>query len=156
MGYFAMRHGPWMSMAVMGLLLLAAGLFFVIRGMDAKADIREELRAEQVMTSQDAAIPGVLVEDAETAKAQSDVIKDHTLGRWGPYSSLPRDDPRRASFIDGVALRTALNMAIMGFGLADMAIGGGIIILIAGAASLVFATPALYMLAGMVVARTPD
>ena len=148
--------GPWLSIVFIGVTLVAAGLFLVLRGVDARADIERELRDEQVMTSGDAAIPGVLVQDAATAQSQSEVIKAHTLGRWGPYSELPRDDPGRASFIDGVALRTALNMAVMGFALSEMAIGSGVIILIAGLATLLFAAPALHFLAGMVVPRPSD
>ncbi|MCY3944711.1 MAG: hypothetical protein OXF44_00320 [Anaerolineaceae bacterium] len=156
MHYNARRHGPWLSIAVLGITLVAAGLFMVVRGSEAWADIERELSAEEVMTSGDAAIPGVLVTDAATARAQADVIKEHTLGRWGPYSSLDREDPRRASFIDGVALRSALNMAVMGFALAELAIGAGIIILIAGAATLLFAVPTLHILAGQIVPKPSD
>ena len=81
-----------------------------------------ELRAENIITSKEASIPGVLVEDSATARAQAEVIKQHTLGTWGPYSELPREDPRRAQFIDGVTLRTSLNMAVMGFGITDLVI----------------------------------
>ncbi len=156
MHYNARRHGPWLSIAVLGITLVAAGLFMIVRGSEAWADIERELSAEEVMTSGDAAIPGVLVTDAATARAQADVIKEHTLGRWGPYSSLDREDPRRASFIDGVALRSALNMAVMGFALAELAIGAGIIILIAGAATLLFAVPTLHVLAGQIVPGPSD
>ena len=156
MHYNARRHGPWLSIAVLGITLVAAGLFMIVRGSEAWADIERELSAEEVMTSGDAAIPGVLVTDAATARAQAEVIKEHTLGRWGPYSSLERDDPRRASFIDGVALRSALNMAVMGFALAELAIGAGIIILIAGAATLLFAVPTLHVLTGQIVPKPSD
>ena len=156
MHYNARRHGPWLSIAIVGVLLVAAGLFMIVRGSEAWADIERELRAEEVMTSGDATIPGVLVTDAATARAQADVIKEHTLGRWGPYSSLERDDPRRATFIDGVALRSALNMAVLGFALSEMAIGTGIIILLAGAATLLFAVPTLHILAGQIVPKPPD
>ena len=47
--------------------------------------------------------------------------------------------------MDGVALRTALNMAVMGFGLAEIAI--------AGIATLLFMVPALFFLVGMVIAQ---
>jgi hypothetical protein len=125
----------------------------VVRGLSVRDDIRDELRAEQITTSQDARIPGEIVDDADTARAQADVIKEHTLGTWGPYSALPRDDPRRAQFVDGVALRTALNMAVMGFGITELVIGAGVLVLVAGVATLGLATPGLYFLAGMVVSR---
>src|SRR5215211_3091634 len=114
--YFFRRHAPWISSGILGLLLLIGGAYMVIQGIDVRNEIRDELRAEQIITSNDSSIPGVLVEDEETARAQADIIKEHTLGTWGPYSQLPREDPRRAQFIDGVTLRTALNMAVMGFG----------------------------------------
>lgn len=153
--YFFRRHAPWVASLVLGLALLIGGAYMIVRGLEVRDRIRDELRAEQVMTSQDASIPGVLVDDAETAQAQADAIKEHTLGTWGPYSELPRDDPRRAQFIDGVALRTALNMAVMGFGVTDLAIGAGVLVLVAGAATLVLATPGLYFLTAMVVDRRP-
>lgn len=148
--YFARRHLPWIAAAALGLTLMGAGVFLIVSGMQTRDFIADELRAEQIMTSDDASIPGVLVEDAETAEAQAEVIKQHTLGTWGPYSELPRDDPRRAQFIDGVTLRTALNMSVMGFRITDLVIGTGAIVLVAGAATLVLAAPGLYFLAGMV------
>jgi hypothetical protein len=151
--YFFKRHAPWISSGILGLLLVIGGLYMIVQGLSVRDEIEDELRAEQITTSQEASIPGVLVDDAETARAQADIIKEHTLGTWGPYSQLPREDPRRAQFVDGVALRTALNMAVMGFGVTDLVIGAGVIVLVAGAATLVLATPGLYFLAGMVVPR---
>lgn len=153
--YFLRRHAPWISSAILGLLLVIGGIYMVAQGLSVRNEIRDELRAEQITTSQDARIPGVLVDDAETARAQADIIKEHTLGTWGPYSQLPREDPRRAQFIDGVTLRTALNMAVMGFGITQLVIGAGVLVLVAGLATLFLATPGLYFLAGMVVPREP-
>lgn len=151
--WFLRRHGPWISSVAIGLLLVAAGTFFIVKGASTRNELRNQLAAEQIITSSTASIPGVLVQDAATAQSQADLIKEHTLGTWGPYSSLDRDDPRRASFIDGVTLRTSLNLAVMGFGLTDMAIGAGILVLIAGAATVLLAAPGLYLLAGMVVPK---
>ena len=125
-------------------------------GVATRNEIRDEMRAEQVMTSADTARPGVLVQDAETARMQADAIKEHTLGTWGPYSALPRDDPRRAQFIDGVALRSALNMAVMGFGITDLLVGAGLMIVLAGVATVGLATPGLYLLAGIVTKPEVD
>jgi len=148
--YFFRRHAPWLAALALGICLSSGGIFMLVRGVDVRNQIRDELRAEQITTSQDASKPGVLVDDAETAKAQADAIKQHTLGTWGPYSQLPRDDPRRAQFVDGVALRSALNMAVMGFGVTELVIGAGAIVLVAGLATLFLAAPGLYFLADMV------
>jgi hypothetical protein len=149
--FFLRRHAPWIASLVLGLTLVIGGIFMVVQGISVRNEIRDELRDEHVTTSQDADPPGVLVEDAKTARAQADAIKQHTLGTWGPYSELPREDPRRAQFIDGVALRTALNMAVMGFGVTQLVIGAGALVLVAGLATLFLATPGLYFLAAMVV-----
>jgi len=154
--YFFKRHAPWISSAILGLLLVIGGGYMVVEGLAVRDEITNELKAEQITTSQDASIPGVLVDDAETARAQADVIKEHTLGTWGPYSQLPREDPRRAQFIDGVTLRTALNTAVMGFGVTQLVIGAGVLVLVAGAATLLLATPGLYFLAGVVVQKDPS
>ena len=151
--YFLRRHAPWIASGILGLLLLIGGAFMVVQGISVRNEIRDELRDEQITTTQDAEVPGVLVDDEKSARAQADVIKKHTLGTWGPYSQLPREDPRRAQFIDGVTLRTALNMAVMGFGVTQLVIGAGVLVLLAGAATLFLATPGLYFLAGMVVRR---
>ena len=151
--YFLRRHAPWIASLVLGISLSIGGVYMVIQGLNVRSEIRDELRDEQITTSQDASIPGVLVEDAATAKAQADVIKEHTLGTWGPYSQLPREDPRRAQFIDGVTLRSSLNMAVMGFGITELVIGAGVTILVAGLATVGLATPGIYYLAGMVVPK---
>lgn len=150
--HFLVRHGPWLASLAVGLILLAGGGVMVTQGIATRNMIRDELRDEQIKTAADTARPGVLIEDAETAQMQADIIKHHTLGTWGPYSALPKDDPRRAQFIDGVTLRSALTMAVMGFGITDLLVGAGLIIVLAGVATIAFATPALYFLAGMVVA----
>src|SRR5581483_3825598 len=147
------RHAPWIASLVLGILLIAGGSYMIVQGRHVRNQLTDELRDEQIITSADASIPGVLVENAETAKAQADIIKEHTLGTWGPYSQLPRDDPRRAQFIDGVTLRSALNLAVMGFGITDLLVGAGLIVLLAGAATVFLATPGLYFLAAVVVPR---
>lgn len=143
-----LRQFSWIVGLVLGLALVAGGAFFIAKGVLAKAEIRAALLEEQITTSQDAVKvggqAGVLVSDPKTAQWQSDTIKLHTLGRWGPYSKMAREDPNRQTYVNGVALRTALNLAILGFGVADLAIGTGAFIILAGAATLGVAVPVLY------------
>ena len=151
--YVLRRHGPWLSAVVLGLCLIAGGLFFIVKAQATKADITAELKLEQITTSADASIPGVLVQDAKTARAQAEAIKGHTLGTWGPYTQLARDDPRRAQYIDGVALRSALNLAVASYGVADLATGAGVVTLVAGLANVLLAAPGLNYIAGAGVKR---
>ena len=94
-----------------------------------------------MITITDTPIPGVPVEDAETARAQQDAIESHTFGRWGPYSSLDRDDPRGDTYVTGLTLRNSLNLAVLGFGVADLATAMGAVTMVLGLIIAGFAVP---------------
>ena len=117
---------------VLGLGMVALGGLFIALGVEARSDVRAALVKEQIVTSSDAPIPGVAVRDAATARAQQDAIESHTFGRWGPYSELDRDDPRRETYVTGLTLRNSLNLAVIGFGVADLAIGMGAVTIVLG------------------------
>ena len=117
---------------LLGIGMIALGVIFILMGYGAKSDIREALLKERVITGADSAIPGVLVEDVVTAKSQQDTIEAHTFGRFGPYSGMERDDPNRDAYIKGLTLRNALNLAVVGFGVADLAIGIGWVTVVLG------------------------
>ncbi len=117
---------------LLGLGMVALGVVFISMGYSARGEIREALLKEKVVTGADSAIPGVLVEDVQTAKAQQDYIEEHTFGRFGPYSGMERDDPNRDVYIKGLTLRNALNLAVVGFGVTDLAIGVGWITVVLG------------------------
>ena len=140
------RRYFWIAGLVFGLTFLALGGIFVVKGIDAKDTIREALADEEVVTSGDASIPGVPVLDAETAQSQADVVKAHSLERYGTYSSMGRDDPNRDVYIKGLTLRNSLGLAVLGFGVADLAIGTGALLLLLGIATLGFGVPVLVWL----------
>ncbi len=117
---------------LVGLSAAAMGGLFVTMGLSAKAEIADALMEENVITGGDAAIPGVLVQDARTARAEQDVIKEHTFGRYGPYTGMERGDPNRETYLKGLTLRNSLNLAVMGFGVGDLAIGTGAIAMVLG------------------------
>lgn len=116
----------------LGIGMVVLGGIFIFMGLDAKGDIREALVKENVITSEDAPIPGVLVRDADTAKAQAVAIESHTFGRFGPYSSMERDDPNRETYITGLTLRNSLNLAVVGFGVTDLVVGVGAVTIVLG------------------------
>ena len=129
------RH-LWIGALALGLLFVGLGALFMITALEAKGAIRTALAEENVTTSKDAVnfgVPaGVLVTDATTAEAQAEVIKMHSIDRYGLYTDMERDDPNRATYIKGLTLRNSLNMAVMGFGIADLAMGMGAIIVLMG------------------------
>jgi len=116
-----------------GIGMIVLGSVFLSLGMTAKNDIAAALRQENVTTGEDATVPGALVEDVATAQAQQDSIQAHTFGRFGPYSGMEREDPNRDTYLKGLTLRNALNLAIVGFGVGDLAMGVGAVTIVLGA-----------------------
>ncbi len=142
------RRHVWLVPILLGIVFIAAGAYMVTQGQSAKSDVRDALATEQVTTSQDASIPNAPVVDAATAQAQADAILHHSLAleNGKTYSQMTRDDPNRNTYLQGVSLRTALNLAVMGFKVSDLVVGIGAFIIVMGLTNIFVLSPALYWL----------
>lgn len=138
------RRYMWIVPVLLGLVFLGAGAYMIREGLAAKDDVHDALVAEQITTSQDASIPGVPVDSVATAQSQEALITEHTLGELGPYSSMARDDPNRETYLSGVTLRNALNLAVMGFKVSDLVVGVGAIVLVIGLTNIIVMAPVLF------------
>jgi hypothetical protein len=54
---------------------------------------------------------------------------------------LPPDDPRRQSFLNGLAIRNALNLAIMGYGVTNIALATGVGFMMMGIGAVALGVP---------------
>ena len=70
------------------------------------------------------------------------MIKKHSFDRYGRYADMDRDDLNREAYL---TLRNSLNIAVMGFGVADLAIGMDAVIVLMGVGTLAFVAPVLYI-----------
>lgn len=84
---------------------------------------------------------GEVVDGPVTAWAQADVIDTHALEATGgkTYAEMDREDPVRATAMDGALLRGALFTSVLAFGVSFMAGGVGITLILL-AATLLFVT----------------
>ena len=151
----ALRKYLWIVVGGFALGLLGVGAFLVYAGFDAKAMIRRELAQVNVTTAADAEQFGVAVGlpvlDAKTAQAESDVIEMHSTNIKGEvlksgapttlhYAEMKKDlfvddqayTNARTSHLNGLNLRNALSLAIMGFGVANLAIALGAFAIVMG------------------------
>ena len=139
-----LRSLVWLVPLKLGLAFVAGGLYMVSQGIAARRQVRDALVEEQIISSTEAAIPRALVADPETAAAQAEVIRTHTLhqteGRT--FAQLPHGDPLREHYLQGVTLRTALGMAVMGFKVSDLVVGMGAFMAAVGGA-FIFMAPFL-------------
>lgn len=137
------RNNLWLAAVLLGVFFMSLGAFVIYEGVAAKNTVREALIAEQVTTAGDAVIPDAPIVNLATAEAQEDAVTAHTLGRLGPSSELERGSGERATYLDGLTIRNSLNMAIVGFKVAELVIGIGAVIMLLGTGMLLLLAPAL-------------
>jgi hypothetical protein len=148
------------ALMILGLVFLGAGIYTVVRGFDAKDQVREELVSQAIVTPADASIPNATVDDPATAKSMADVIKKHSLeatdgktyaelGRYlakdGTDTSdealalkgadgKPVANPVRNTAFQASSLRTGLYTSVMAWNVSDLVIGLGAMIAAVGIA----------------------
>src|SRR4051812_10474418 len=148
------------GLMIVGLAFLIGGGYTAFRGWDAKAQVRDELLAQNIVTTPDASIPNVKVQDAATAQSMADIIQHHMLEATGgqTYAEMDRylaadggttsddtaallDDggnpvpnPLRNVAFQAVSLRTSLYTSVMAFNVSDLVMGLGLMIAVVGLA----------------------
>jgi hypothetical protein len=148
------------ALMALGLVFVAAGIYTVTRGVDARDQVRSELIAQRITTPEDASIPNTRVDSASTARSMADIIGEHAakstggktyaeLGRYATKDGGDTDDPAAAlKGADGKpvanpirnvafqasALRTSLYTSVMAFNVAQLVVGLGAMMLALGVA----------------------
>lgn len=118
--------------ASIGAILL--GILLVIGGAITWYIVSDTLAEQEIITPDDACLPGRQVVDPFTAYCQAQVIQAHTLDSTGglTYAQLDREDPLREVAMNSSFLQTSLFTSIVAFGVAAMAIGMGLIFVLIG------------------------
>lgn len=133
-----------LAVAVMlgGVVSLVIGIVFIAQSVSVKAMITEGLAAEG-QTSQlpaegeEGYFEGNVVDTAEEAAAVAEYLLGHIhdLGESGgtsTYGNLERGSEDRATYLDGFTLVMGLNLAVMGFGVAQIALASGVVMITTG------------------------
>ena len=148
------------TLMILGLVFVAAGVYTINRGFDAKDQVKTELVSQRITTPEDASIPNAQVKDAATARSMADIIGKHAdestggktyaeLGRFlaadgGDTNDAalaakgadgkPIANPVRNVAFQASALRTSLYTSVMAFNVADLVAGLGLMMLVLGLA----------------------
>jgi hypothetical protein len=144
------------GVGVMSALLVALGGFLVFKGILAHMGISAALLEENVTTpsggapggslpveghpSFDPGMPTQPIRDAATARTRIEEIKFRTLADGG-YQSLPIEGDRRQWFLNGLVIRSSLGLAVMGFGVSNLAVALGASLILIGGTSLAVGIP---------------
>lgn len=124
----------WISYVVM-----VIGAIMVISGAVTYGTVSSTLAEERVTVAEDAGCSaGQTVTGPYAAYCQAAIIAKHALEATGglTYAELGREDPLRATAMNGSFLRASLFTSVVAFGVAFMAIGIGIVFILVGVAIL--------------------
>jgi hypothetical protein len=146
------------AFAGVGTVLIALGAFIIVKAIQARAEITATLLEENATTptsgtrpqleseSSDSEtsssvifetdVPVQPIRDARTARLRIDEITTRTVRAVGPWQSLPYEGPTRQWFLNGLTIRTALGVTVMGYGVTNIALALGAALVIIGAATL--------------------
>ena len=147
---------------VLGIAFVAGGGYTIYRGFDARSEVKTELEAQNIVTPDDASIPGVVVRDVESARSMAAIIDEHAseasggltyaeMGRFmtadgdpagtnDPEAAVldangnPVSNPVRTTAFQASALRTSLFSSVMAFEISTLVIGLGLMLVALGLA----------------------
>lgn len=111
---------------VLGLAMLTGGVWGI-------AFTYKSVARENITTSSDASISEIAVRGPFTLKAQSDVIRHHTLDstEGKTYSEMSRDEDR-SIWITATTLMNALNLGILAYAFFALSIALGLFLILSG------------------------
>jgi hypothetical protein len=121
----------------LGLLVVIAGIILVAAGVATYAVVSSTLADQKITVSSDAdRFAGQQVTQPWQAYAQANVIAKHASEIAGgkTYAELPRDDPNRQTVMTASFLQASLFTSVVAFGVALMAAGLGVVLILIGVA----------------------
>lgn len=119
----------------MGTLLIILGLLFAIAGGATYVMVSQELSRANVTVAEDADfLAGDKVDGPFSAYSQAQIIDKHALESTGgkTYAELDREDPLRQTAMSASFLRASLFTSVVAFGVATMAMGVGLALILGG------------------------
>jgi len=110
------------------------GVLMVIGGIATWIVVSDTLSDQQIVTADDACLPGRTVAGPFTAYCEATVIEQHALEATGGlyYAEMDREDPLRATAATASFLQASLFTSVLAFGVAAMAVGMGTIFVLIG------------------------
>ncbi len=115
---------------IVGIVAMVAGLLMIIAGGVTWGLVSSQLKEEQITVSADAPhFGGKIVNGPLDAYYQAEAIKHHVLEATDgkTYAQLAKEDPLRATAMNGDFLRASLFTSVVAFGVAAFAMGVGIL-----------------------------
>ncbi len=124
---------------LLAIAVIVAGVIMIVAGAFTWFVVQDQLADENITVSDDAErFVGDPVDGPLTAYAEANVIEKHALEASGglTYAEIDREDPVRETVMTASFLRASLFTSIVAFGVALMAAGLGVVLILIGIALL--------------------
>lgn len=124
---------------ILAILVIVAGGILIATGIFTYFNVRGHLVDENITVSEDADMfAGRQVAGPFTAYQEAAVINKHALEATDglTYAEMDREDPRRQIAMNASFLRASLFTSVVAFGVAAMAAGLGVVLILIGWALL--------------------
>ena len=130
----ANRKGLSIVLIAAGVIALVFGIVFIAQGFMKSGLITEAMQIEKATYgSADGDIDGVIDTSGE-AQVMAGVLRDHRMENYGVYTELERDDPNRETILKAMTMENSLNLAVLSYGVTDIAKASGGFMLVIGLA----------------------
>jgi zinc transporter ZupT len=131
--------GKSSTVRILAILVIVAGVVFVVAGIGAWAAVTAQLSAENITVAEDAGrFAGQPVDGPLTAYEQANIINKHALEATGgkTYAELDQDDATRQVAMTASFLRASLFTSVLAYGVSALSAGLGIVLILIGVAIL--------------------
>ena len=133
-----MKGKIWLILLALAIVAFALGTVFVVQGVTKSAWISDTLRAENVTLglSQDEIAKGNVVDSAAEAQQASTILREDRRKIAPTYTALlagghfNASDPVQLTYAQSMNMENSLNLVVLGFGVAQMALGAGVFMLV--------------------------
>ena len=120
---------------IAAIVTMVAGLILTVAGAVTWFTVQGNLADERITVSEDSSrFAGDKVDGPFTAFQEAQMIEKHYLEstEGKTYAELEREDPLRQTAMTASFLRASLFTSVVSFGVAAMAVGLGLVLMIAG------------------------
>jgi uncharacterized membrane protein YidH (DUF202 family) len=128
------------TVRILSILVIIAGIVLIVTGVFTWFNVSNQLADQNITVADDAEnFAGEPVDGPLTAYEQATVINRHSLEATGgkTYAELDREDPARQTALTASFLQASLFTSVVAFGVALMAAGIGLVLILLGWALLV-------------------
>ena len=120
---------------ISSIVIAVIGAIMLIGGAGTWVLVQGQLSDEQIVVAEDASSnAGKSVNGPLTAYSQAQIIQKHSLelADGKTYAQLDREDPKRATVMNGSFLRASLFTSVLAFGVSAMAMALGLVQILLG------------------------